>query len=256
MLDIAIAGADGRMGRALTAAAAASQCRIVGATERPGSPALGASVGAGVITADITAAGRPATAWIDFTSPAATLASLAALNGPRAAVLGATGWTAEQEAALAPLAARFAIVKSGNFSLGVNLLAALVRQAAARLGADWDIEILEAHHRAKIDAPSGTALLLGEAAAAGRGAPLSDLRLPPHDGVTGPRPAGKIGFASLRGGGVIGDHSVLFASAMETITLSHHAADRALFAVGALAAAHWAADKPPGLYAMADVLGV
>jgi 4-hydroxy-tetrahydrodipicolinate reductase len=256
MLDIAIAGADGRMGRALAAAAAASQCRIVGATEQPGSPALAAAAGEASITADVAAASRPAAVWIDFTTPAATLASLAALHGPRAAVLGATGWTADQEAALAPFAARLAIVKSGNFSLGVNLLAALVRQAAARLGADWDIEILETHHRAKIDAPSGTALLLGEAAAAGRGAPLSDLRIAPHDGVTGPRPPGKIGFASLRGGGVIGDHSVLLASAMETITLSHHAADRALFAVGALAAARWAEDKPPGLYTMADVLGL
>lgn len=256
MLDIAIAGADGRMGQALVAAAAAAACRIVGATERTGSPALGKAVGDGAITADVAAASRAATAWIDFTNPAATLASLAALTGPRAAVLGATGWTAADDAALTPFAARLAIVKSGNFSLGVNLLASLVRQAAARLGADWDIEILETHHRAKIDAPSGTALLLGEAAAAGRGAPLAALRLAPHDGVTGPRPPGQIGFASLRGGGVIGDHSVLFASAIETITLSHHAADRALFAVGALAAAHWAANQPPGLYTMSDVLGL
>jgi 4-hydroxy-tetrahydrodipicolinate reductase len=258
MLKIAIAGADGRMGRALIAAAAAAQCDIAGLCERPGAAVIGQTLAGAIVTADAAIAADSATVWVDFTNPAATIANLSTIATPtvRAAVVGATGWDSAQAAAIAALAQRFAIVKSGNFSLGVNLLAALVTQAAAKLGADWDIEILEAHHRAKIDAPSGTALLLGEAAAAGRGQPLRDLRLPPHDGVTGPRPPGQIGFAALRGGGIIGDHSVLFASAMETVTLSHHASDRALFATGALAAAHWAADKPPGLYSMADVLGL
>ena len=148
------------------------------------------------------------------------------------------------------------IVKSGNFSIGVNVLAALVRQAAERLGPElWDIEILEAHHRHKRDAPSGTALLLAEAAAAGRGAPLADLALPPRAGVTDPRPPGAIGFASLRGGGVIGEHSVIFAAEEEVITLSHSALDRGLFARGALLAAKWVRGKGPGVYGMGEVLG-
>jgi 4-hydroxy-tetrahydrodipicolinate reductase len=146
------------------------------------------------------------------------------------------------------------VVRSGNFSLGVNLLAALAEQAAQRLGKDWDVEIVEAHHRRKVDAPSGTALLLGDAIAAGRNAKLADLRLAPRDGVTGPRPAGGVGFAVIRGGGIVGEHDVSFASEREVVTLSHQALDRAVFADGALAAARWAAHKPPGLYSMRDVL--
>ena len=157
---------------------------------------------------------------------------------------------------MAEHAKRIAIVRSGNFSLGVNVLAALVEQAAARLGAGWDIEITEAHHRRKIDAPSGTALLLGEAAAHGRNAPLSELRLKPYDGVTGERPEGRIGFSVIRGGGIVGEHDVRFVAEREALTLSHTAFDRAVFADGALAAAAWAADKPPGLYSMRDVLGL
>ena len=151
---------------------------------------------------------------------------------------------------------RVAIVRSGNFSLGVNILIGLVEHAALRLdGRDWDIEISETHHRRKVDAPSGTALMLGEAAAAGRGADLADLRSPPYDGLTGERDAGRIGFSSIRAGGVVGEHTVLFASDDEVLTLSHSAIDRSLFAKGAVAAAAWVRTRRPGLYDMQDVLG-
>ena len=157
---------------------------------------------------------------------------------------------------MAEAARSVAIVKSGNFSIGVNILAGLVQQAAARLGPDlWDIEIFEAHHRRKIDAPSGTAKLLAEAAARGRGASLAGLTLPLRDGVTGPREPGGIGFSVMRGGGIVGEHSVIFAAEEEIITLSHSARERALFARGALVAAAWLRGKPAGLYGMAEVLG-
>jgi len=267
-LSIAIAGVAGRMGGALIRAAseAKQELRIVGGTERAGSAALGVDLGSiartramGVAaTDDVRAAATGADIWIDFTAPEASLAALDALAGTkvRAAIVGTTGMTAEQEARIAASAKRIAIVRSGNFSLGVNLLASLVREAAAKLGAGWDIEIIETHHHRKIDAPSGTALLLGEAAAEGRGAALRDLRLPPRDGITGARPEGRIGFAAIRGGGVIGEHEVMFAAEREVVTLSHQALDRAVFADGALAAAIWVADKPPGLYSMRDVLGL
>lgn len=266
-LSIAIAGAGGRMGRALVRAANEdSRFAITGGTERSGGQFLGADLGAlaGIAplfmsTADATErAAEKADVWIDFTAPEATLAALDALTSTqtRAAVIGTTGLSPEQEERIAAHAKRIAIVRSGNFSLGVTLLAALVEQAAAKLGPEWDIEITEAHHRRKADAPSGTALLLGEAAAHGRGQPLRELRLAPHDGVTGERPSGKIGFSVIRGGGVIGDHDVRFMAERETVTLSHQAADRAVFADGALAAALWVADKPPGLYSMRDVLGL
>jgi 4-hydroxy-tetrahydrodipicolinate reductase len=264
-LSIAIAGAAGRMGRALVGAAAGNaKFRIVGGTERAGAAALGGDVGAlagfaplgAALTADVRAASAAAEAWIDFTTPAATLAALDALGAEvRAAIIGTTGFDAAGEERIAAAAARLAIVRSGNFSLGVNLLAALTRQAAARLGADWDVEISETHHRRKVDAPSGTALMLGEAAAEGRGVSLRDVRLAPHDGLTGVRPEGGIGFAVQRAGGIVGEHDVLFASEREAVRLSHQAFDRAVFADGALAAALWAADKAPGLYSMQDVLG-
>jgi 4-hydroxy-tetrahydrodipicolinate reductase len=259
MLKLAILGADGRMGRALRAAIAeAPDLSLSGAIERDGSPSLEAKVGPLSITSDLAVGLAGADVLIDFTAPEATLAALdrAPAFGVKAAIIGSTGFSSAQDAAIAAAAQTMAIVKSGNFSLGVNLLAGLVRQAAAKLGPEWDIEILEAHHRAKVDAPSGTALLLGDAAAEGRGRRLSDLRLAPREGVTGPRPGGGIGFAVVRGGSIVGDHEVLFAGAAETIRLSHHAADRALFAQGALAAARWAAGRPPGLYAMRDVLGL
>lgn len=195
---------------------------------------------------------------IDFSTAEAsvTLAQTCAERGGPALVIGSTGLSPEQDAALLAAAEKIAIVRSGNFSLGVNILIGLVEHAAQRLDArDWDIEIIEAHHRLKIDAPSGTALMLGEAAAAGRGAELPDLRTPPYDGITGEREAGKIGFATIRAGGIIGDHTVMFGSKDEILTLSHSAIDRSLFAKGAVAAAAWVRTRRPGLYDMQDVLG-
>jgi 4-hydroxy-tetrahydrodipicolinate reductase len=252
-LCIAIAGAGGRMGQALVAAAAAdARFRVVGATERAG-------VAAGIATTpDPASACAQADIWLDFTAPEATLEALTALAATpvRAAIIGTTGLSPAQEAHIAAATKRIAVVRSGNFSLGVTLLAALVRQAAQKLGPGWDIEITEAHHRRKRDAPSGTALLLGDAAALGRGKSLADTRLPPREGIGGERPEGGIGFSVIRGGGIVGAHDVRFASEREIVTLSHQALDRAVFADGALAAALWAADKPPGLYSMNDVLGL
>jgi 4-hydroxy-tetrahydrodipicolinate reductase len=259
-LRLAIAGAAGRMGRALAHAAEGSDdLAIVSGAERADSADIGAKLtpqGAMIHGAPGEAA-KLADAWIDFTIPKATLAALAALPGTpvRAAIIGTTGFDRAGEDAIAKAATRIAIVKSGNFSLGVNMLAALVAQAAARLS-DWDIEIVEGHHRRKIDAPSGTALLLGEAAAEARGLLLDKVRAAPREGMTGPRIAGEIGFSSVRGGGIIGEHDVIFAAEEEYLRLSHVALDRALFARGALAAARWAADKKPGLYSMRDVLGL
>ena len=195
---------------------------------------------------------------IDFSTAEASvaLAKQCAERGGPALVIGSTGFSPEQEAEITAAAERIAIVRSGNFSLGVNILIGLVEHAALRLdAADWDIEITEAHHRRKVDAPSGTALMLGEAAAAGRDADLSDLRSKPYDGVAGEREPGKIGFSSIRAGGIVGEHTVLFASDDEVISLSHSAIDRSLFAKGAVAAAAWVRSRRPGLYDMQDVLG-
>ncbi len=195
---------------------------------------------------------------IDFSTAEASvaLAKACAERGGPALVIGSTGFTPEQDVEILVAAEKIAIVRSGNFSLGVNILIGLVEHAAMRLDArDWDIEIIEAHHRLKIDAPSGTALMLGEAAAAGRDADLADLRAAPYDGITGEREPGKIGFASIRAGGIVGDHTVLFGSKDETITLSHSAIDRSLFAKGAVAASAWVRSRGPGLYDMQDVLG-
>jgi 4-hydroxy-tetrahydrodipicolinate reductase len=195
---------------------------------------------------------------IDFTSPEASvaLAALCAERGGPALVLGATGFTPAQEAEIRAAAQTIAIVRSGNFSLGVNVLLGLVRQAARALSAQtYDIEITEAHHRRKVDAPSGTALMLGQAVAEGRGVTLDSEAIRGRDGVTGPRPVGGIGFSVVRGGGIIGEHSVLFAAEDELLILSHSARDRGLFARGAVEAALWVATQPPGLYDMQDVLG-
>jgi 4-hydroxy-tetrahydrodipicolinate reductase len=195
---------------------------------------------------------------IDFSTPDASveLAQTCAARGGPALVIGSTGLTPEQDAEILRAAETVAIVRSGNFSLGVNILIGLVEHAALRLDArDWDIEITEAHHRRKIDAPSGTALMLGEAAASGRNEDLDDVRAAPWDGITGARESGKIGFSSIRAGGIIGEHTVLFASEDETLTLSHSAIDRSLFAKGAVAAAAWVRGRKPGLYDMQDVLG-
>jgi len=195
---------------------------------------------------------------IDFSTAeaSAALATRAAENSGPALVIGSTGFSDEQDAAIRAAAEKIAIVRSGNYSLGLNILIGLVEHAALRLDArDWDIEIIEAHHRLKVDAPSGTALMLGEAAANGRNADLADLRSKPYDGITGQREEGKIGFASIRAGGIVGDHTVLFGSQDETLTLSHQAIDRSLFARGAVAAAAWVRTRQPGLYDMQDVLG-
>ncbi len=195
---------------------------------------------------------------IDFSTAeaSAALATRAAERGGPALVIGSTGFTDEQDAAIRAAAEKIAIVRSGNYSLGLNILIGLVEHAAQRLDArDWDIEVIEAHHRLKLDAPSGTALMLGEAAANGRNHELADVRSRPYDGITGEREVGKIGFSSIRAGGIVGDHTVLFGSQDETLTLSHSAIDRSLFAKGAVAAAAWVRTRRPGLYDMQDVLG-
>ena len=265
-MRIAVNGAGGRMGRMLVAAVTADhRLTLSGALERSGSSLVGrdASEVAGLppsgvtITDDMDAALSHADAVMDFTAPEATVA-LAAVAAAKSLVhvVGTTGLGESQLAILQGFANRSRIVQSGNMSLGVNLLALLVRQASAALGASWDIEIVEMHHRMKVDAPSGTALLLGDAAAEGRGVTLADHSDRGRDGHTGARREGDIGFASLRGGSVIGDHMVVFAGAGERIELGHRAEDRGLFAQGAVAAALWAGTQPPGYYGMADVLGL
>ena len=265
-MRLVVAGASGRMGQMLVKAIAASEGAVLaGALERAGSPALGRDAGelAGVGPLGVAIADDPLTALldadgvIDFTAPAATveLAGLAA----QARIIHVIGTTGLSEGDLARLdaAARHAvIVRSGNMSLGVNLLAGLVKKVAGTLGIDWDIEIVEMHHRMKVDAPSGTALLLGEAAAAGRKVALAAHSVRSRDGHTGAREAGDIGFATLRGGTVVGDHCVVFAGAGERIEITHRAEDRGIFANGAVRAALWGRGKKPGMYSMADVLGL
>jgi 4-hydroxy-tetrahydrodipicolinate reductase len=254
-LRIGIAGALGHMGRAVAhILQARADVELAAAFDRPGTEgqsvdglSLGSAADAAVC--DVV---------VDFTTPvaAAGLAEAAAARGGPALVLGATGWTDAADAQVRAAAARIPIVRSGNYSLAVNILAGLVEQAARRLpAADWDIEIFEAHHRRKVDAPSGTALMLGEAAARGRGVGLANARIGGRDGITGPRPPGAIGFSVLRGGGIVGEHEVSFVGEEEILTLRHSARDRALFARGAVAAAVWVAGRPPGLYDMMDVLG-
>lgn len=265
-MSVAIAGVAGRMGRQLAAVSIDRGIPIRGGTEVAAANAYGEDIGLlagrraiGIKpVATVAGAAEEAGAWIDFTRPEATLSALRALEATtvRAVVIGTTGFSAAEEDAIRAASSRFAIVKAGNFSIGVNLLEALTRLAAGRLGTDWDIEVLETHHRMKADAPSGTALMLGAAAAEGRGAPLSTLRAPPYDGPEARRETGKIGFAVRRAGGVIGEHEVTFGSEKELIRLSHTALDRSVFAEGALHAAIWAAAQAPGLYDMNDVLGL
>jgi 4-hydroxy-tetrahydrodipicolinate reductase len=265
-MRLVIAGAGGRMGRTLVKAVSdMGGMRVVGALEHAGSSLLGQDAGvlAGLqpsgikLTSDPTPLLVQADAIMDFTLPAATVAfaGLAAERG-LVHVIGTTGLSAQDEARIAEAAKRATIVKSGNMSLGVNLLEALAKRVAQTLDQDFDIEIVEMHHNRKIDAPSGTALMLGRAAAAGRGIDLDRHAARGRDGDTGARRAGDIGFASLRGGTVVGEHSVIFAGPAERIELVHRAEDRMLFARGALKAVLWARDKQPGLYAMADVLGL
>ena len=265
-MRLVICGASGRMGRSLVAAVAATPGAVVaGALVRPGSPFLGRDAGelAGIgpigvaLSDDPLAALVNADGVIDFTTPAASVevAGLAA-QARVVHVIGTTGLSAEDEAAIEAAARHATIVKSGNMSLGVNLLAALVRKAAAALDENFDIEVLEMHHRHKVDAPSGTALLLGNAAAEGRGIPLAEHSVRVRDGHTGPRPAGAIGFATLRGGSVVGEHTVMLAGEGERIELTHRAESRSIFARGAVKAALWARGRKPGLFSMVDVLGL
>jgi 4-hydroxy-tetrahydrodipicolinate reductase len=265
-MRVVVAGAGGRMGRTLIHAVAATKgLMLAGAVDAPDSAVIGRDAGelAGLgqngvkVTSALAPLLKDADGLIEFTIPAATLAfaELTAAAG-KVHIIGTTGHSAEEEAVIAKAGSRATIVKAGNFSMGVNLLTALTKRVAKTLNEDYDIEILEMHHNKKIDAPSGTALMFGRAAAAGRGVDLRDRSVRGRDGMTGARRAGDIGFASLRGGTVVGDHSVIFAGPAERIELTHRAEDRMIFARGALAAALWARGQKPGLYSMADVLGL
>jgi 4-hydroxy-tetrahydrodipicolinate reductase len=265
LLRVTVAGASGRMGRTLIRALSESDgTRLAFALERQGHSAIGTDGGAlaglqpnGVAVSDDALAALAASdAVLDFTTPASSVSlSELAAQARIVHVIGTTGFSESDLTRLNASARHAVIVKSGNMSLGVNLLAALVREAAKALP-DYDIEILEMHHRMKVDAPSGTALLLGEAAAEGRAISLKEHAVRGRDGQTGARPATAIGFASLRGGTVVGDHTVTLAGPFERIELTHRAEDRMIFAKGALTAARWGQGKKPGLYAMSDVLGL
>ena len=263
---IGVIGCAGRMGRMLIAdIAAAEGCALAGGVVRPGSAALGQDLGdlAGVGHLDQAAGEDPerllrdSDVAIDFSAPEATAehATLAARLG-RPLVIGTTGLPAAQEAAVRDAARQVAIVWAANTSLGINLLLGLVEQVAQRLGPDWDLEIFEMHHRGKVDAPSGTALALGRTAAAARGVVFDEVAQRGREGITGPRPAGAIGFAALRGGDNIGEHHVIFAGAGEQLELTHRATNRGIYAKGAVRAARWLVGRPPGLYGMKEVLGL
>jgi len=265
-ISVGIAGCGGRMGRMLIAEVQASAgCRVGGGIEAAGSPVIGRDLGelAGLGSLGITAGADVAALFkavdvvIDFTVPAATIAHAGeAARQKKPMVVGTTGLDAKQTAALSDAAKFTALMAAPNMSLGVNLLLGLVRQVAERLGEDYDIEILEMHHRHKVDAPSGTALALGRAAAAGRGIDFAKRSLRVRDGITGARPRGDIGFATLRGGDVVGEHQVIFAAEGERVELTHRAGSRQVFARGAVRAASWIVGKPAGLYGMKDVLGL
>lgn len=265
-IRIAVMGAAGRMGRELARVVHATPgCALAGGIEPAGSNFVGHDIGelAGVgvtgvkVTDDALALIATVDAILDFTRPAATVefAGLAA-NARIVHVIGTTGLSEADDKAIRAAARHATIVRSGNMSLGVNLLQALTRKVAQALDADFDIEIVEMHHKHKVDAPSGTALMLGEAAAAGRGVALKDTSVRVRDGHTGARKRGDIGFATLRGGSVIGDHSVIFAGEGERVVLQHLASDRGIYARGAVKAAMWGRGKGPGLFSMADVLGI
>jgi 4-hydroxy-tetrahydrodipicolinate reductase len=265
-MRLVVAGAGGRMGRTLVKAIADSkEFTLAGALEDARSPLLGwdsgVLAGLGENGIKLTGTLEPlidkTDGVVDFTAPGATLAFAAlAAKHRKVHIIGTTGLSAADEAKIKDAAKSAVIVKSGNMSLGVNLLAALAKRVAKTLDNSFDIEILEMHHNQKVDAPSGTALLLGRAAAEGRGIDLDKQSVKSRDGHTGARKAGDIGFAALRGGSVVGEHSVIFAGPAERIELVHKAEDRMIFASGALHAAAWAKTQKPGLYSMADVLGL
>ena len=267
ILDIGILGADGRMGKAVIRALSSTpQARLSAAITAPHSPNLEADAGviSGLqanqikLSSDVNQALNSCDVLIDFSSPKAAIDAALAMHETRCHtfVTGTTGYTDIEEAALMAAGESITLLKSGNFSLGVNMLEALVELATNKLRTGWDIEILEMHHKHKVDAPSGTALMLGHAAAKGRGASLSELQVLSREGQTGARRDGDIGFAALRGGGVIGAHEVRIASELEMITLSHDAFDRSVFASGAVTAAIWAATQTKGTYDMKDMLGL
>ena len=263
---IGVIGCGGRMGRMLIADIVASEgCGLSGGLARSGSASLGQDLGelAGIGRIGLAAAAdarqllRDSDVAIDFTTPEATAthAALAAELG-RPIVIGTTGLSGDQETVIRRAAERVPVVWAANTSLGINLLLGLVAQVAERLGPDWDIEIMEMHHKGKVDAPSGTALALGRAAAQARRVSLDEVAVRGRDGITGPRPPGAIGFAALRGGDAVGDHHVIFAGAGERLELTHRATNRAIYAKGAVRAALWLKDRPAGLYGMKDVLGL
>lgn len=265
-LKLAILGADGRMGRAVISALSEREgLTLCAALTHSQSPHLGkdAIVLAGVsgkpiiLTDDLSLA-KTCDVAIDFSAPLATLSFVEATKKSklRSLVSGTTGFTDAQNKALRQASESLALLQSGNFSLGVNMLEALVELAASKLREGWDIDVLEMHHKHKVDAPSGTALMLGAGAAKGRGVALNAVQKLSREGQTGARPEGEIGFATLRGGGVIGEHSVHIASELEMLTLSHSAFDRSVFAHGAISAALWAAKQPCGIYDMKDMLGL
>jgi len=263
---IVVTGGSGRMGQMLIRTVLASdKARLVGVTERPGHEwvgrDLGDSMGSGasgvVVTDDPLEAFVKAQAVIDFTAPAATVAHTELTAQARAVhVIGTTGFSTDDLVAFKAAARHAVIIRAGNMSLGVNLLTKLTEKVAAALDADYDIEVIEAHHRHKVDAPSGTALMLGEAAAKGRGERLDDVADRGRDGITGARERGAVGFAAIRGGDIVGEHDVMFAAEGERIILRHIASDRSVFARGALRAALWGQGKDPGEYDMIDVLGI
>ncbi|MEI4261738.1 4-hydroxy-tetrahydrodipicolinate reductase [Roseovarius sp. D0-M9] len=263
---ITVTGASGRMGQMLIRTINESgRAHLVGAVERKGHAWIGQDVGEAMggapmgvtVTDDALEAFAPAQAVIDFTAPAATLAFAKLAAQARAVhVIGTTGFTNDEIEGLVPAARHCVQVRAGNMSLGVNLLTMLTEKVARALDEDFDIEIVEAHHNQKVDAPSGTALMLGEAAATGRGVALDRVSDRGRDGITGPRQRGHIGFSAIRGGDVVGEHDVIFAAAGERIVLRHLATDRAVFARGALKAALWGQGRTPGAYDMLDVLGL
>lgn len=263
---IVITGASGRMGQMLIRTVLESdKAKLVGVVERSGHDWIGQDIGVAmggtasgvIVTDDALEAFSKAQAVIDFTAPAATVAFAGLAAQARAVhVIGTTGFEETDLAKLNAAARHAVIVRAGNMSLGVNLLTKLTKKVAEALDEDFDIEIVEAHHNKKVDAPSGTALMLGEAAAEGRGVSLADVRDSGRDGITGARKKGDIGFAVIRGGDVVGEHDVIFAAAGERIVLRHLATDRAIFARGALRAALWGQNKEPGEYDMMDVLGL
>ena len=265
-IGVVVTGASGRMGQTLIREVMASdRMRLVGALERAGHDWVGRDAGTAMggapigidVTDDAVEVFAKAQAVIDFTSPDASVAFSALAAQARAVhVIGTTGFSDDHLAAFSAAARHAVIVRAGNMSLGVNLLTMLTRQVARALGEDFDIEVIEAHHSAKVDAPSGTALMLGRAAAEGRGQVLDEVAERGRDGITGARQPGSIGFAAIRGGDIVGEHDVLFAAPGERIVLRHIATDRALFARGALRAALWGQGRKPGEYDMMDVLGL